>query len=143
MSESAALPDTKDDATPTASVHQNEQPPAQPPANLQITADQVQVVIDGIQSLLSGRKLSEALIIRVVANCMVITARMKVQNHLKKEIIITALERYIRERSDLSQDEIDLLMTLVDVVVADAIDTIADVRKGNINLNPTKCCVVL
>lgn len=116
--------------------------PAQP-KNLQITADQVQVVVDGISNLLRGRKLSEALLIRVVANCMVMTARMKVQNHLKKEIVVVALERYIREKSDLSQDEIDVMMALVDVMVSDAIDTIADVRKGQINLSTKACCNIM
>ena len=103
----------------------------------------MQKVIDGISDLLHGRKITEALIIRVIANCMVITARMKVQNHLKKKIVILALEKYIRERSDLSQDEIDALMAIVDVVVADTIDTIADVKKGNIDLSTKTCCVIM
>ena len=113
------------------------------PQDLQMSAQQVQVVVDGIADLLSGRKLTEALIIRVVANCMIITSRMKVQNHTKKKIVVTALEKYIRERSDLSQDEVDTLMALVDVMVADAIDTIADVRNGKIDFSTKTCCSIL
>jgi len=120
----------------------NSEPPKEP-QDLQIRGEQVQKVIDGISDLLHGRKITEALIIRVIANCMVITARMKVQNHLKKKIVILALEKYIRERSDLSQDEIDALMAIVDVVVADTIDTIADVKKGNIDLSTKTCCVIM
>lgn len=112
------------------------------PNDLQIGSAQVQQVVDGITDLLHGRKISEALIIRVIANCMVITARMKVQNHLKKKIVIAALEKYIKERSDLSQDETDALMAIVDIVVADTIDTISDVKKGNIDLSTKTCCVL-
>jgi regulator of sigma E protease len=40
------------------------------PQDLQVTVDQVQEVIDGISNLLGGRKLTKALIVRVIANCM-------------------------------------------------------------------------
>ncbi len=116
--------------------------PIQEPADLQISAAQVQQVVDGISDLLHGRKITEALIIRVIANCMVITARMKMQNHLKKKVVAAALETYIKKRSDLGQDEIDAMMTLVDVIVSDAIDTIADVKKGTIDLSTKTCCVI-
>ena len=117
--------------------------PKQEPQDLQINADQIQKVIDGIIDVLHGRKVTEALIIRLIANCMVITSRMKIQNHLKKKIVILALEKYIREHSDLTQDEIDALMAVVDVVVADTIDTIADVGKGNIDLGTKTCCTIM
>ena len=113
---------------------------ANPSTSLQT---QVQQVVDGISSLLAGRKITEALLIRVVANCMSITARMKMQNHIKKEVVVRAIETYIKEKSDLSQDETDALMALVDVIVADAIDTIADVKKGNIDLSTKACCIIL
>lgn len=113
------------------------------PASLQITNDQVQQVIDGIKHLLNGRKITQALLIRIVANCMVITSRMKLQNHLKKEVVTTALERYIRQSSDLSQEEIDAMMTVVDVLVSDAIDTISDIRKGTIDIQTKTCCVIM
>ena len=119
-----------------------EEPPKEP-QDLQISGEQVQQVIDGISDLLHGRKITETLIIRVIANCMVITAKMKVQNHLKKKIVILALEKYIRECLDLNQNEIDALMSIVDVVIADTIDTIADVKKGNIDLSTKACCVIM
>ncbi len=112
------------------------------PADLQISAAQVQQVVDGISDLLHGRKITEALIIRVIANCMVITARMKMQNHLKKKVVVTALETYIKKRSDLNQNEIDTMMTLVDVIISDAIDTLADVKKGTIDLSTKTCCII-
>ena len=119
------------------------QPVIQDPQDLQITAAQVQQVMDGIADLLHGRKITEALIIRVIANCMVITARMKMSNHLKKKVIVVALEKYIRDRSDLTQDEIDTLMAIVDVIVSDTIDTIADVKKGTIDLSTKTCCIIM
>ena len=98
----------------------------------------VQQVIESIKDVLAGKKLTQALIIRVVANCMVITSKMKVQNSVKKQVVIDALEKYIKENSDLEQDEIDLLMTCVDVTVSEAIDTIADIRKGVYSFK--SCC---
>lgn len=94
----------------------------------------IQQVIDSIKDLLAGRKLTEPLIIRVVANCMLITAKMKVANPIKKQVVINALEKYIKEQSDLSQDEIDTLMTLVDLIVSEAIDTLAEIKKSKL------CC---
>ncbi len=119
-------------------------PDAKEPQNsLLFDASQVQQVVDGISDLLHGRKLTEALIIRVVANCMILTSKMKLQNHVKKGVVIAALEKYIKTRSDLSQDEVDALMTIVDVVVSDAIDVIADVKKGRIDLSTKTCCVIV
>ncbi len=135
--------ENKNEQTPTVSPTAGGFPTSQHPKDLQITADQVQQVIDGITELLHGRKISDALIIRVIANCMVITAKMKVQNHLKKKIVIAALEKYIRERSDLTHEEVDALMSIVDIVVEDTIDTIADVKKGNIDLTTKVCCTIL
>ena len=97
-------------------------------------AKRVQQVIDSIKSLLAGRKITQSLVIRVVANCMLITAKMKVQNTIKKQIVIDALEKYIKEQSDLTQEEIDSLMTIVDLIVSEAIDTIADIKKSKL------CC---
>ena len=93
-------------------------------------AKRVQQVIDSIKDLLAGRKITESLVIRVIANCMLITSKMKVQNPVKKQVVINALEKYIKEQSDLTQDEIDSLMIVVDLIVSEAIDTIADIKKS-------------
>jgi hypothetical protein len=117
-------------------------PVVQAPNDLRLELDQVQQVVDGISDLLNGRKLTEALLIRVIANCMVITAKMQIQNHIKKRVVIAAIEQYIKNKSGLPQEEIDILMTLVDVIVEDAIDTLADVRTGHINLSTKNCCTI-
>ena len=93
-------------------------------------AKRVQQVIDSIKGILAGRKITESLVIRVVANCMLITSKMKVQNSVKKQVVIDALEKYIKEQSDLTQEEIDSLMIIVDLIVSEAIDTIADIKKS-------------
>ena len=117
--------------------------PEEPAEDLQISSDQIQQVIDSITELLDGRKITTALIVRVIANCMIVTAKMKVQNHLKKKIVIYALEQYIRKRANLSQSDIDSIMAVVDVVISDTIDTISDVKKGHINLDTKACCLVM
>ncbi len=101
-------------------------------AESEAQTQRVQQVINGIRDMLNGRKITEALVIRIVANCMLITAKMKIQNPVKKRVVIEALEKYIKEQSDLTQDEIDSLMTIVDIVVSEAIDTIADIKKSKL-----------
>jgi hypothetical protein len=115
---------------------------APPPENLQITNEQVQLVLDSVAGLLHGRKPTQALMFRVIANAMAVTAKMKVQNHLKKQIVICAIERYIKKNSDLNEDEVNVLMAFVDVTINDAIDTISDVAKKRIDTTGS-CCVIV
>ena len=109
--------------------------------SLDVSEDQINIVVNNIINLLNGRKLTQSMLIRVIANCMLITSRMKIQNSTKKKIVINAIERYIKQKSDLNQDEINLLMSSVDILVSDAIDVIADVSKGLIKIKQKCVCL--
>lgn len=98
-------------------------------------------VIDCIRDVVDGKKLTPAMLVRVVANCMMITAKMKLPGGIKKKVIVNGLERYIRTCPDLEEDEVQVLMTAVDVVVDDAINVIAAVQKGDIAVK--SCCVMM
>ena len=102
------------------------------------TAAQIQQVVDSIRELLDGRKISETVIVRVVANCMRVTSKMKIKNLAKKQVVLKALEKYINEFSGLGESEIDAVMTVVDLVVSDAIDTLSELKKTN--CSPWSCC---
>ena len=105
------------------------------------TIDQVTKIIATINDVLNGKKITQGLIIRVIANCMTVSAKMKIPGSIKKKVVTDALEQYIRTNSDLSQDEIDLMMAFVDTVVSEAIDVIADVANGNISFKKWfSCC---
>jgi len=112
------------------------------PKDLDVTEDQVNVMVDTIKNILQGRKVTQGTIIRVVANCMSMASGMRVSNGTKKKIVINGIERYIREQSDLNQDEIDTLMAFIDVSVSESIDTISAVAKGEIDL-AKGCCVII
>lgn len=97
-------------------------------------------VIDCIRNVVDGKKLTPAMLIRVVANCMMITAKMKLPGGVKKKVIVNGLERYIRTCPDLDEEEVQVLMTAVDVFVDDAINVVAAVRSGDIKVK--SCCVI-
>jgi len=114
-----------------------------PPDNLQLTIDQVNNVVNGIREIVAGRELNEGIIFRVIANCMSIAARMRISNHLKKQLVIAAIERFIKSETNLSESKREAIMAVVDKVIDDAIDTIADVYKGAIDLSKKGCCTVM
>jgi hypothetical protein len=113
-----------------------------PPDDLQVSLKQVDKIISGIKDLLDGRRLNASLLVRVVANCMLMADKIVAKNNIKKKIVVASIERFIKLEAGLTQEEQDALMTLVDVVVNDAIDTMIDFRKGNIKLAKKGCCCI-
>ncbi len=109
------------------------------PSDLQVELDDVNQIVESIVYLLDGRKLTSGMVIRVVANCMTVAAKMKLSNNVKKKIVIGGIEKFIREKSGLSDDEVNTIMSIVDIVVDDAVDTLADVANGNISFKKS-CC---
>jgi hypothetical protein len=107
--------------------------------SVEVSIKYVNDIVDTILDVLDGRKLSPVSIIRVVANCMKVAAGMKVSNHNKKKIVLAGLEKFIKEKSGLSDVEIDVIMAVIDSVVNDAIDTIADISNGTLKLKKNLC----
>jgi hypothetical protein len=107
--------------------------------SVDVPVKHINEIVDTILDVLDGRKLSPVSIIRVVATCMKVAAKMKVSNHNKKKIVLAGLEKFIKEKSGLSDVEIDIIMAVVDSVVSDAIDTIVDVSNGKLNLQKKLC----
>ena len=81
------------------------------------TIDQVTKIIATINDVLNGKKITQGLVIRVIANCMTVSAKMKIPGSIKKKVVTDALEQYIRTNSDLSQDEIELLLSAPKFIV--------------------------
>jgi hypothetical protein len=98
-------------------------------------------VIDCIRDVVDGKKLTPGMLVRVVANCMMITQKMKLPGGIKKKVVVSGLERYIRTCPDIDEDEVQILMTAVDVYVDDAINVIAAVQKGDIAVK--SCCIIV
>jgi hypothetical protein len=129
-----------------AEVNQADQP-SQPvgiqPESLDVTLEQVEEVVQGIVQALSGRKFSVELIIPIVSKCMEISARMQVSNHTKKEIVTTAMKKYIIEKSGLNAEEQAAVSAVANVIISKSIDTLADVANGKIKVSQNSCCVIL
>jgi hypothetical protein len=133
-----ALNTAPNNATPNNATPNNATPNKLEPKP---TVEQVEQIVNTIKDVIGGKKITQGLIIRVVANCMTVSARMKIPGGVKKQVVTNALEQYIRNNSDLTQDEIDLMMAFVDTIVSEAIDVIADVANGNISFKRWfPCC---
>lgn len=119
------------------------QPPEMQPDSLDVTLEQVEEVVQGIVGALAGRKFSVELIIPIVSKCMEISARMKVSNHTKKEIVMTAMKKFIVEKSGLKADEQAAVSAVANVIISKSIDTLADVANGKIKVSQASCCMIL
>lgn len=112
---------------------------AEKPNDLNVDLTNVNKIVDCIVDLLDGRKLTNSMIIRVVANCMKIAAQMKVSNNIKKKIVVAGIEKFIKDKAGLNEVEINTVMALVDVLISDAIDTLFDVYNGKLSFKKA-CC---
>lgn len=129
--------DAQPSVTETAGVKPSRSGTLPPQQYLRVTPEQIDQIIQTIKDVLAGRKMTAGIMLRVVANCMNVTRKMKISNTVKKQVVTVGLERYIREQSDLNDDEVQALMALVDTVVDDAIDTLADVHNAG-----KACCTI-
>ena len=109
------------------------------PADLQISLSQINLIVESITNLLDGRKLDPGMLVRIIANCMKVAAKMRVSNSLKKKIVIAGIEKFIQEKSGLPEEDVSMIMGLAEVLLSDAIDTLADVAGGKISFKKL-CC---
>jgi hypothetical protein len=113
------------------------------PKDLQVTKKQIKAVMDCIEELLGDHKFSAGLMVRVVANCMMLTAKLKTTPATRKKIVCEGIEAFIRSsKSGLNEDETQALMAIVDVSVSEAFDTLTEVHQGMIKVAPGNCCVI-
>lgn len=113
------------------------------PQDLRVTRAHIQQVMNCIKDLLDGRKITPGMMVRIVANCMMLTRKMKTTSSVSKKIVREGIEAFIRSSdSGLSDDEINILMSMVDVTVEDAFDTLTEVHKGIIKVAPKSCCTI-
>lgn len=111
------------------------------PTDLRISRDQLDQMTTCIKDVLDGRKITASMLIRITANCMMLTKKMKTNSLVSKKLVIKGIEEYIKSSdAGLNEEETDALMTLVDITVDDAFDTLRDVDKGTVQ--PGKCCII-
>jgi hypothetical protein len=129
---------------PAGAVAEPSKPKRTPPNDLRLTTDQVEAVVSCIKDVLDGRKPSAGALLRIVANCLECTSKMKLKPDLSKKLISHSLEAFLREpENDLDEDEVQTLMAAADVTISEGVDVLVDVHKGNINLSNKSCCVIV
>jgi hypothetical protein len=113
------------------------------PNDLRITRAQVDQVVNCIKNIVDGRKPNAGMIIRIVANCMALTNKLKTNTATSKKLVINAIQEFIQSSdAGLSPEETEALMGLVDITVDDAFDTLKEVAKKDIPVVKS-CCVVM
>jgi hypothetical protein len=113
------------------------------PNDLRITRAQVDQVVDCIKNIVDGRKPNAGMIIRIVANCMSLTNKLKTNTATSKKLIINGIQEFIQSSdAGLSPEETEALMSLVDITVDDAFDTLKEVAKKDISVAKS-CCVIV
>lgn len=114
------------------------------PKDLQVSKKQIKQVMDCIEQLLGDHKFTAGLMVRVVANCMMLTAKLKTTPATRKKIVSEGIEAFIRStKSGLDESEIEALMAIVDVSVSEAFDTLTEVHQGMLKVAPGGCCCTI
>lgn len=114
------------------------------PADLRLNTNQVEQILDCIKTVLDGRKPSAGAMLRIVANCLQSSRRMKLKPDLAKKLISHSMETFLRDpENELDEDSIQSLMACADVAINEGIDVLDDVGKGKISVNPKSCCNIM
>ena len=125
--------------SPTAS-----KKPIRQPDDLRLNVDQVELIMNCIKTVLDGRKPTTASMLRIIANCLQASRRMKLKPDLAKKLISHSMEAFLREPSnELDEESIQALMTCADLTISEGIDVLDDVSKGKINVKPNSCCIIV
>lgn len=107
------------------------------PNNLKVTSRHVQVVLDAIQQISEGRKLTPALLLRLAVHSLTLANNMKLAKVDQSDLLTHSLEQYIQVQvtnGELSQDEANDLKDLVASTVEGVMYTAVNTKKS--------CCVI-
>ena len=114
------------------------------PADLRLNSNQVDEILACIKNVLDGRKPSAGAMLRIVANCLQSSRRMKLKPDLAKKLISHSMETFLRDpENELDEDSVQSLMACADVAINEGVDVLDDVAKKKINVNPNTCCVIV
>lgn len=119
-------------------------PTVSKPADLRLNSNQVDEILVCIKNVLDGRKPSAGAMLRIVANCLQSSRRMKLKPDLAKKLISHSMETFLRDpENELDEDSVQSLMACADVAINEGVDVLDDVAKKKINVNPNSCCVIV
>lgn len=119
-------------------------PAVSKPADLRLNSNQVDEILACIKNVLDGRKPSAGAMLRIVANCLQSSRRMKLKPDLAKKLISHSMETFLRDpENELDEDSVQSLMACADVAINEGVDVLDDVAKKKINVNPNTCCVIV
>jgi hypothetical protein len=126
--------------------HFADQPENQPEnqhsvAKVQQSPKHLEVILQAISDTLDGQPLTKLNLLRVVAACMSVTAKINVAPRDKKKLLIQAVKQYLNNANDITEEEKELLLLLAQEILDSAIDLFSDIKKGKLLNN--SCCIII
>ncbi len=102
--------------------------PRNAPVDIRTSREQLDMVVKTISDVLSGRKIDQYNLLRVVLAIMRMLDGFKTLNgSAKKNLLMDGLQNYITEDKNLTQEEKLALVALLDTVVSQAVDLFCEV----------------
>lgn len=111
-----------------------------------VTEERVNQIIEGIKHFTTGRTVTPALLIRIVANVMILSDGMNIPNKMKKKVVTSAFEKILENNSNLGRDELDILMAFIEGELSELIDSYHKSKNNKLEFSKKKtnsCCVVM
>jgi hypothetical protein len=102
----------------------------------------VKNLLNALDTILQGRKLTKGNMIRVAAALMNFSKQNNLPNKLKKQALMQALNIFLKKDKDLTEEDRELMLILVSEVVDNAIDVLYDNAKlAGEKIRSWCCCV--
>lgn len=103
--------------------------------DLNMSVNDVKKLIKSMTVILDGHKLSAGNVINVVFSLMKLTEKMKkASGSLKKKIVLTSVEHYVKTSKTLSQEEKDDMLFMLPTVISNSIDVLVAVNNHVLKL---------
>jgi hypothetical protein len=100
-------------------------------------------LIQSLEQIIDGKRITTALVMRMVADAIMISSEDPLSIYEKKTLISSVVEQLIR-KSDIPQEEVDILMIPVDGLILKALDVVEDVTEAvSEKVKTSSCCIVM
>ncbi len=100
----------------------------------------VSSIVDQIKTNLNGESLTGKNILKLTANAIKITEKLKDTSGAEKKSILLQSLTSIVDGQSIDDDKKTVIKSIIDIVVSSAIDVYVDISKGKIKLPDNKTC---
>jgi hypothetical protein len=112
----------------------------EPEPSIQKVDTKVSTIVDQIKNVLKGEQLTSENILKLTANTIKITEKLKDTTGVEKKTILLQSLSSIVDNQDIGDEKKIVIKSMIDVVVSSAIDVYVDIAKGKIKLPNNSAC---